>query len=220
MIKRWAGVLLGTLLLPWLIGYTEAFVAFLASIPTLTSAQMAFLVGVTSYLAWHTMVGKPMRVYVFGHELMHAVAVWLSGGQVKAFKVSAKGGHVASTKTNFVIALAPYLIPVFSVVAAFGYVIVGWFLDVQPYARWFYGGLGATLAFHLVFTVEFVKTDQPDLAQGGRIISLAVIYWVNLAFVALAVSLVTPGMRFLGYVTDGYWRSVGWYQIVVRQLFL
>ncbi len=31
-----------------------------------------------------------------------------SGGQVKKMKVTSKGGHVVISKTNFVIALAPY----------------------------------------------------------------------------------------------------------------
>lgn len=219
MLKHWLGVLVAMALLPTLLGYTAAFVAFLASVPTMTAAQLAFLLGSTAYLAWHTMVGKPLKLYVFGHEMMHAVATWISGGQVKAFRVSAKGGHVAGTKTNLGIALAPYLIPVYSVLVALLYVVAGWFWNVRAYASWFYGALGATLAFHFAFTAEFVKTRQPDLIESGRLLSLTFIYWANLAFVALAVALVTPAMRFWNYVADGYQRSGALYAALVRQLF-
>ena len=219
MLKRLLGLLIVAALLPALAAYTRAFALFLAAVPVVTAAQVAFLVGTTLYLACHTMVGKPTRAYVFGHELMHAMATWVSGGQVKAFKVSAKGGSVAGTKANLLIALAPYLIPAYSVLAALIYVILGWFMETRRFALWFYGVLGATLAFHFAFTVEFVKTKQPDLIQNGRLFSLAIIYWVNLACVALAVALVTPPMRFTDYLMDGYIESVGWYTALVRQLF-
>lgn len=219
MFKRLLGFLLVLAALPALAAYTAAFVAFLAAVPAVTSAQVAFLVGVTVYLGWHTLVVKPLRLYVFGHELMHAVALWLSGGHVKAFKVSKKGGHVTGTKTNFFIALAPYLIPIYSVVVTLLYFILGWFVDVQSYRLWWYGTLGATLAFHVVFTVEMVKTEQPDLLQNGRLVSLAVIYWVNLLCVALAVALVSPPLTVAQYVTDGAWRSAGFYTAITHQLF-
>jgi len=219
MPTRWAGALVAVIVAPTLAGYATAFVTYLASVPTVTSAQLAFLVGVTSYLAWHTLVGKPLRLYVFGHELMHAVAMWLSGGQVKAFQVSAQGGSVAGTKTNLVIALAPYLVPVYGVLVALVYVIAGWFWDVRSSAHWFYGALGAALALHLVFTAEFVKTRQPDLIAHGRLLSLILIAWVNLACVALAVALITPPMRFWDYLADGSRRSADLYAAIAHQLF-
>lgn len=219
MFKRWVGAVAAGLLIPGLVGYTRAFIAFLASVPVITAAQLAFLIGTTVYLAWHVMVIKPMKLYLFGHELMHAVATWLSGGQVKAFKVSAGGGNVAGTKSNLFIAIAPYLVPVYSVVAALAYVVAGWFWDVQPYATWFYGVLGSTLAFHWAFTGEFVKIRQPDLVESGRLLSLVLIYWVNLSTVALAVALVTPPMRVWDYLVDGSQRSADLYIAIWRQLF-
>jgi hypothetical protein len=64
---------------------------------------------------------KPMWIYVFGHELTHALWTWLFGGQVKKMKVSSAGGHVVVSKTNFVIALAPYFFPLYAalVIAVF-----------------------------------------------------------------------------------------------------
>ncbi|MBI4226672.1 MAG: hypothetical protein HY600_00175 [Candidatus Omnitrophica bacterium] len=219
MLKRLIGLLLVVGALPALAGYTAAFVEFLAEIPSVTAAQLAFLVGVTVYLGWHTMVAKPVRLYVFGHELMHAIALWLSGGHVKAFKVSAKGGHVTGTKTNFFIALAPYLLPVYTLLVLLAYWVLGWFLDVQGAQLWWYGALGATLAFHLVFTAEFVKTQQPDLLQNGRLVSLAVIYWVNLLCVAWAVAVVSPPLSVGRYITEGAWRSAEWYTTLAHRLF-
>lgn len=219
VLKRWLGVLVALALWPALVGYTAAFVQFLASVPTVTAAQLAFLLGATVYLSLHTIIGKPLKLYVFGHELMHAVAMWCSGGQVKAFKVSAKGGSVSGTKTGLFIALAPYLVPTFSVVVTVAYLVAGWFWDVRTYAPWFYGFLGGTLAFHLAFTGEFVKTRQPDLIESGRLLSLTLIYWTNLALVALAVALITPPMQFWHYLADGSAHSAGLYAAIAHQLF-
>jgi hypothetical protein len=73
---------------------------------------------------------KPMWIYVFGHELTHALWTWLFGGQVKKMKVTSKGGHVVISKTNFVIALAPYFFPLYVVlvvgVFALGNLIWNW----------------------------------------------------------------------------------------------
>ena len=51
---------------------------------------------------------RPILIYVFGHELTHALWVWLMGGRVSRFRVGADGGHVVTTQANFWIALAPY----------------------------------------------------------------------------------------------------------------
>jgi len=38
----------------------------------------------------YLLLPKPMWIYVFGHELTHAVWTWLMGGRVKKFKASSK----------------------------------------------------------------------------------------------------------------------------------
>src|ERR1043165_9902388 len=72
---------------------------------------VAMLAGAACWLAIYLLLPKPMWVYVFGHELTHAVSALAFGGKVKKFKATSKGGHVVITKTNFFIALAPYFLP-------------------------------------------------------------------------------------------------------------
>ena len=55
-----------------------------------------------------------MVLYVFGHELTHALWVWLMGGRVSRFRVGRDGGHIVTDKNNFWIALAPYFFPLYS----------------------------------------------------------------------------------------------------------
>src|SRR5258706_4618064 len=82
---------------------------------------VAALSGAACWLVIYLLLPKPMWVYVFGHELTHALWTWAMGGRVKKFKASASGGHVVVTKTNFSIALGPHFFPLYAllVVAVF-----------------------------------------------------------------------------------------------------
>src|ERR1043165_7130212 len=74
---------------------------------------VAMLAGAACWVAIFLLLPKPMWVYVFGHELTHAIWNWLFGGSLKRFKVTSNGGHVVVTKNNFLIALAPYFFPLY-----------------------------------------------------------------------------------------------------------
>ncbi len=72
-------------------------------------------------LAGHLpLLPKPMRVYVFGHELTHAIWTWLFGGRVKRFKATSTGGHVVDHEEQFLITLAPYFFPLYVVLVGTG----------------------------------------------------------------------------------------------------
>ena len=73
------------------------------------------LAGAACWLVIFLLLPKPMWIYVFGHELTHALWTWLFGGRVKKMKVTSAGGHVVVSKTNFLIALAPYFFPLYAV---------------------------------------------------------------------------------------------------------
>jgi len=112
-----------------------------------------------------------MRTYVFGHELTHALAAWMSGGKVHTFKVSKKGGSVTVTKPNLFVALAPYIIPLYSLILMAIFFGVNYLYNVMMYWNYFLAVLGASLAFHAALTVYALKQDQPDLKSGGKFLS-------------------------------------------------
>lgn len=219
MIAKIFQALLGILLLPFCVGYSIAFYDHLLTLRRVNGPEIALLLGITAYLAGHTIVGSPSRVYVFGHELTHAVAAWISGGQVKSFKVGKNSGAVITDKINAVVALAPYMIPAYTILWTFAYGIAGFFWDVKKWIYTFFFGLGATLAFHWVFTIDALKQKQSDLDLLGPILSLVLIYWFNIALVIGVMSLIVPDIRLLIYFKDGYHHSLDLYYLIVRQLF-
>ncbi|HEX4085781.1 MAG TPA: hypothetical protein VHY22_12785 [Chthoniobacteraceae bacterium] len=143
---------------------------------------------------------RPLVIYVFGHELTHAIWVWIMGGRVSAFRVSSEGGHIISDKHNFWIALAPYFFPLYSilVIAVWGACSFHW--SLEPYHRWLYALIGVTWAFHVSFTLWMIPKGQTDLTYYGTFFSLVIIYLMNLAVLTLLLIVATP------HVT---WRAFG-----------
>jgi hypothetical protein len=131
---------------------------------------------------------RPMLLYVFGHELTHAIWTWLMGGRVRQFRVSRVGGYVVTDTNNFWISLAPYFFPIYSILALLLYGGIGVFVDVEPYRQWLFGVVGFTWSFHATFAIWMLWQGQTDLVEHGTFFSMMVIYLVN--FLALSAMLI------------------------------
>ncbi len=126
-----------------------------------------------------------LYLYVLGHELTHAVFVWLYRGKVTEFHVSSNGGYITTNKTNLFIALSPYFVPFWAVFVAICYALVRYFAGLsQEWDRVLYGLMGFTWTFHMVWTLWMIPRDQPDLKENGTYLSLVVIYLANLLVLA------------------------------------
>jgi len=161
-----------------------------------------FSLGAVLWLIAFFGLPRPILIYVFGHELTHALWVWLMGGRVSQFRVGAEGGHVVTTKANFWIALAPYFFPIYSILAIAIYGGLSLFLNVQPYGRLLYAVIGATWAFHFTFTCWMIPKNQTDLTDQGTFFSLVVIYLVNLLLLSVMLILVSQQITFESFGTD------------------
>ena len=161
-----------------------------------------FSLGAVLWLIAFFGLPRPVVVYVFGHELTHAMWVWLMGGRVTQFNVSREGGYVMTDKTNFWIALAPYFFPIYSLLAIAIYGAFSLCFDVQPYGCWLYAALGATWAFHLTFTCWMVPKNQSDLRSHGTFFSLIVIYLMNVLLLSVMLIAASPQTTFAGFGAD------------------
>ncbi len=140
---------------------------------------------------------KPMWIYVFGHELTHALWTWLFGGQVKKMKVTAKGGHVIISKTNFVIALAPYFFPLYVVLVVGGFALGNLIWNWHGYLVWFHLCVGAAYAFHLTLTIYVLRTQQSDITDQGYLFSAVVIFLGNVGVLLFGIPLLTARVGML-----------------------
>jgi hypothetical protein len=178
-------------LLPICIGAVPALYRVIGASGHAETIWVALIGGAACWLTIFLLLPKPMRVYVFGHELTHAIWTWLFGGKVKKFKVTSKGGHVVVTKTNFLIALAPYFFPLYAVLCVLifviGHLIWGW----TGYRPWFHLLLGAAYAFHVTLTVHILKTEQTDITGQGYVFSAVVIFLGNVSVLLIGLPLLT-----------------------------
>jgi hypothetical protein len=145
---------------------------------------------------------RPVVLYVFGHELTHALWVWMMGGRVSRFKVGREGGHILTDKNNFLIALAPYFFPLYGVLVIALYGGLSLLVNMQTYGRLLYALIGVTWAFHLTFTCWMIPKNQSDLRDNGTVFSLVLIYLINLVLLSAMLIIASPNITFAGFGSD------------------
>jgi hypothetical protein len=204
---KWVKFIFAIFLLPMCGVLTQTFFTVFAR-ATVTQRLWAgeefwfFSLGAVLWLIAFFGLPRPILIYVFGHELTHALWVWLMGGRVSRFRVGPDGGHVVTTKANFWIALAPYFFPIYSILAIAIYGALSLFLNMQPYGRLLYAVIGVTWAFHFTFTCWMIPKNQTDLTDQGTFFSLVVIYLMNLLLLSVMLILVSQQITFESFGTD------------------
>jgi hypothetical protein len=194
---RWVKFVFGLFLLPvgWV--WTQSFFAVFTRTAVhqrfwLTEEFWFFGLGAILWLIAFFGLPRPVMVYVFGHELTHAIWVWLMGGRVSRFRVSRDGGSIETDTNNFLISLAPYFFPIYSILLIVAYGAAGFFADLWPYRRLLFALLGITWCFHITFTLWMIPKGQSDLRQHGTFFSLTVIHLFNLAVLTVLLIIASP----------------------------
>jgi len=190
-VLSWVKLVVGLLLLPACAGAAAALWRVLRASGNADTIWVAVLAGAACWVIIYLLLPKPMSVYVFGHELTHALSTWLMGGRVKKFKASGQGGHVVVTKNNFVISLAPYFCPLYAIVVVLVFVTGHLIWNWRPYAVWFHLLLGAAYAFHVTLTAHILKQGQSDLAQHGYLFSAVIIFLGNMVVLLAGLPVLT-----------------------------
>lgn len=193
-MPKWAKLIIAILLLPVCIGAGRTLWMVMRACGSADTTFVPILAGAACWVVIYLLLPKPMWIYVFGHELTHAIWVWLFGGSVKRFKASSSGGHVVVDKTNFLIALSPYFFPLYAVIVvavfATGHGIWGW----KDSFVWFHLLVGAAYAFHVTLTAHILKTEQTDLTSQGWLFSAVVIFLGNVIVLLVGIPLLTSNV--------------------------
>lgn len=186
-MPKWAKTIIGCLLLPACYGAVVTLARVLRATGGADTTWVPIAAGAACWLTIYLMLPTPMRLYVFGHEFTHALWTWLFGGRVAKFKIGAKGGHVVVTKSNFIIALAPYFFPIY-VVLVIALFLAGHLLwDWTGYRVWFHLCVGAAYAFHVTLTGHILQARQTDITHEGYLFSGVVIFLGNIGVLLLGI---------------------------------
>lgn len=188
--------LLGLLLLPLCAGLTRTLAVLLHVLHTvhgdhLSPSFCGLVIGFALWMVLYFAMPRPTRSYIFAHELTHALWAWLMGAEVRQFRVGGAYGSVQVSHANFLVTLAPYFCPFYTLCVMLLHFVMSVFQDQQLYAPFWLGLVGLTWAFHLTFTVSMLKTHQPDIHMHGRIFSYTVIYLMNILGISLWIVMVS-----------------------------
>jgi hypothetical protein len=202
-VLKWIKFIVAFLLLPVCAGAAMSLWNALCADGGVDEVWVPLLAGAACWLVFFLLLPKPMWIYVFGHELTHALWAWLFGGRLKNLKVSSGGGHVVVSKSNFLIVLAPYFFPLYValVVAVFSMGRLIW--DWRSFRVWFHLLIGAAYAFHVTLTWHVLKTRQSDITSQGWLFSAVIIFLGNVCVLLLGVPLLTMKVGLLDEL--GWW---------------
>ena len=221
-------MIFGLLLLPASWGVTRAFVdatlvAAGASGGWMSAEAISLLGGILAFsFAWMAL-SHPVRMYVLGHELTHALWGLFFGARPSDVRVSASGGSVRLTKSNVFITLAPYFFPFYTFVVIVVALVTYAFIRPLPCLPLWTFLIGFTWAFHVLFTLETLTQRQPDVKLYGRIFSWTFIFLVNMGIVLVWLASTTPlsfadlgaivarrAIAAYSAVVDGFWQAILW----------
>jgi hypothetical protein len=188
-MPKWVKMVIALLLLPICVGAAQALWMVIQRSGSADITWVPLLAGASCWMVIYLLLPKPMWIYVLGHELTHAVWAWLFGGQVKKIKVASSGGHVHITKSNFLIALAPYFFPLYAVIVIAVFALGNFIWHWQHYLALFDLFLGAAYAFHITLTAHILKTEQSDITDQGYLFSAVVIFLGNIIILLFGIPL-------------------------------
>ena len=207
-------MILGVLLLPMCLGVVRAFcdsvMASAGESGGITAESIALVGGMAAFALCWMAVSPPVKTYVLGHELTHAIWGLLFGALPSKLRVSASGGSVNLTKSNMLITLAPYFFPFYTFLVIVVALITSAFIRPLPFLPLWMFAVGFTWAFHALFTLETLAQRQPDVKLYGRIFSWVFIFLANVALVLVFLASTTSltfaqlGGFLLNRVIDAY----------------
>ena len=188
-------MILGVLLLPMCWGVVRAFcdsvMAAAGESGGITAESIALVGGMAAFALCWMAVSHPVKTYVLGHELTHALWGLLFGAVPSKLRVSAAGGSVNLTKSNMLITLAPYFFPFYTFLVIVVALVTSAFIRPLPWLPLWMFAVGFTWAFHALFTLETLAQRQPDVKLYGRIFSWVFIFLANVALILLFLASTT-----------------------------
>ena len=211
-MKKFALFLLAVAALPLVWGVCAALPGLFALAPAnddgaiFSAEAMGLLAGMLAELALWVAFPVPVRLYVLGHEMTHAMVGMLFGAKPSNLRVTVRGGSVLLTKSNVWITLAPYFVPFYTVLVVLAALAVRLWLGRLPCAWAWTFAVGFTYAFHFLFTIRSLRQEQPDIHEYGRLFSWELIFLLNALGVFLWVAC-TGGVPFVP-AAKTLWQSV------------
>jgi hypothetical protein len=186
--------ILGICFLPLVYAITVAFLNEFSG--TEKAMQNYFWSGAITLLLIYLFVWEPAIIYARGQKLTEIIFAF--------FKP--------------LVRVAPYLLPVYSIILFFLYWILSYsFKDALAYFLFFFG---LTTALHLVFSAKTMRAKQGDFLKANYIFGFALIYIINLVLVALLMNFIFPKFSLVNFSNNSFQAAKDIFTALFRQLFV
>jgi len=183
-------------------GYGKVIVGEAQQLFENLSPLIPFAVGGLVYFTfWIFLFSRKEGIWsTIEHEIIHALFALVFFKKVHSLTAKRDvGGKVELSGGNFVISLAPYFFPLFTVI-----IIVIKPVIISAY-QWIFNGLiGFTLMFHLNHLFREFHPSQPDIDRSGVIFSFIVVTFFNMFFLGLVIVALNGSWQDMQtYLVDG-----------------
>jgi hypothetical protein len=186
-------LLIGLSMVPFVYGVTISFWQELSTIAL--RMREAFGWGMVSFIAVYLFVWEPARLYAAGHKLLEAAF-----GFVKPL-----------------VKVAPYAVPIYTLVIFVGFWVVSFFTD--SWTRTCVFLLGFSMMLHLAFSAKAIRGKKGDLLKSNYIFGFSLVYIICIALTAGCLNAMFERYSIVRFVVVGYQLAAGIFQAVFRQLF-
>jgi len=198
----------GIVLIPVCYAVSETAISLVRAISpdssmAIPASGWALLGGFLFWIFVYFTVPLPIRTYVLAHELTHAIWGMLMGARIFRMQVSRDRGSVTMSKSNFLITLAPYFFPLYTVIVIVSYYVLSIFYDVSRYHLFWLSLVGFTWGFHFTFTISTLLQHQSDIKVYGAVFSYSLIYLFNVAGICIWIVIITDVT--LTQMMDCFW---------------
>ncbi len=185
--------LLGLFLLPFVYAVTVSFLRSLHAVDM--PLVSVFWSGVMSIVLVHLFVLGPAVLYSRGQKFVGILFMFLKP----------------------LVKVAPYLLPVYTIIVCILYGIVSLFYkDVIGYFVFLFG---FTLGMHLIFSAKSLRSRKGDFLKGNYIFGFSFVFIVNVAMAAFFLNLVFERYSFVGFADSAYLIASNIFQSISTQLF-
>lgn len=187
--------ILGVCLLPFVYSVTAALLGELSI--TSKFLQKDFWTGVVSFLLIYFFIWEPALIYAKGQKILEFVFTF--------FKPLVK--------------VAPYLLPIYSLLLIVVYLIAsafqpGWMLDYFVFL------LGFTISLHLVFSAKSMRSKKGDFLKSNYLFGFSFIYILNLILLGACFMAIADKFSFVSFAKASYYGAHVIFKAVFKQLFL
>jgi hypothetical protein len=185
--------ILGICLLPFVYSVSVGFLAEFGSIDIIS--QKYFWAGVISMLIVYLFIWEPALVYARGQKLVEVIFNFLKP----------------------LVRIAPYVLPVYTIILFFAYLIIAHLFEMTNYFIFLFG---LSMALHLIFTAKSMRSKKENLLRGNYIFGFSLIYIINLAVLSFCFSTIFEKFSFVNFCNQSFQIAKSIFGAVVKQLFL